>query len=151
MCFGAILDMLLTGHSWSLCVSRDFLFKIAGCKNFPMCSLIHSSSTIVYVSTCVPSIGGQVLGRSISADNRQITDWAFVNNWPMSYHYASMYDRFMTDIIDIGRTTWYATWNFRPSGDDHGCLTGNQSKMALWDYLADEDQLRKTYTYRCTR
>ena len=41
-----------------------------------------------------------------------------------------MHDRCMTYVVDIGRTTDYATQESRQSQDDYGCPAENLSKMA---------------------
>ena len=76
----------------------------------------------------VPCIGGQVLGRSISADNQSMSVWTLVNNLSMSDQYASIYDQCKTDVIDFSQTTWDVTWESRPAHDDHGYLVGKPSK-----------------------
>ena len=76
----------------------------------------------------VPCIGGQVLGRSKSADNQSMSVRTLVNNRSMSDQYASIYDQCKTDVIDFGQTTWDVTRESRPAHDDHGYPVGKPSK-----------------------
>ena len=55
-------------------------------------------------STGVPRISGQVLVRSISADNQSMCIRTLDDKRSMSDRYALIYDRCMTEVIDIGRT-----------------------------------------------
>lgn len=88
--------------------------------------IVHSSlSKSDRGSTGVPSIGGQVLWRSISGDNRPMPVRTLVIYWPISDRYASMYDWCMTDVIDIGRTTWDVSIEPLPWHNDH--VSGRQA------------------------
>lgn len=83
-----------------------------------------------WCSTDVPIIGGQALGKSILADDRPMSVRTLKNNRSISYN-RSMYDQCtcMTNIIDIVRTIWDATWDLglRPS---HGDLVRSISPIA---------------------
>lgn len=55
-----------------------------------------------------------------------------------------MHDRCMTYVVDIGRTTDYATQKNRQSHDDYGCPAENLSKMAKKHSLSISNPNRRT-------
>lgn len=52
--------------------------------------------------------------------------------WIIDLHVCIVRDWSMTNVIDIGRTTWAATWH----RSDHGCSFGDQSEMAKKSHIA---------------